>query len=227
MRFYFEHSYYYKLLTLILFGLFISFNSADALKKTVISPTFDQVIVDKVEQYLKSIKKVAIDVKQTDKHGKVFFGKLLISKPAHFRWNYYEPYPLLIVGNESFVTMYDYEMQQATNIKPEENIFQFLISNSSLDDDFDIIDAYLQGNQYNLLIRHKDFDKRAHLIFAKDPVKLRSISIIDSDSTHVTIEFSNLINIDSFDDGIFVIKNPEIFGEPKRYSKKEMERKYK
>ena len=217
--------FYFKFLTLL--SILFSFNNAEALNKTVINNIFDQTIVDKIEDYFKTIKKIAVDVNQTDKSGKHYKGKLLISKPGHFRWNYYEPYPILIVGNESFVTIYDYEMQQATNIKPEENIFQFLISNASLDNDFDIINAYLHNNQYHLLIRHKDFDKRAHLIFAKDPVKLRSISIVDLDSTHINITFSHFVNVDSFDDGLFAIKNPEIFGEPARYNAKEIEKKYR
>jgi outer membrane lipoprotein-sorting protein len=216
-----------KLLAIILM-LFLPFSSAEAYQKTIISQdSLDQKVVDAVEKYFKNIKKVAIDIKQTGKHGKVSTGKLLISKPSNFRWNYYAPYPLLIVGNESFVSIYDYEMQQLTNIKPEENIFQFLISDAPLSDEFDIISAYLRNNQYNLLIKHRDFDKRAQLVFSKEPLKLRSISIIDADSSHIKVEFSNFTTVKAFADGIFAIKNPEIFGEPKRYSEKEIEKKIK
>jgi outer membrane lipoprotein-sorting protein len=77
--------------------------------------------------YLTSLKSISIDFSQIDNSGKLINGKLLIQKPYNFRCNYYEPFPLLIVGNKTDIIIYDYEMEQTSYISASENIFNFLL----------------------------------------------------------------------------------------------------
>lgn len=178
------------------------------------------------KNYLDQLDQVAIDFHQLDKNKKTYYGKLIISKPHNFRWNYYEPFPVIITGNESFVNIYDYDMEQLTTIDPKENIFQFIMNNQDLDNNFAVLEAYEKNLQYHLLIKHKEFDKRVHMIFSKSPLQIKSLIIIDVDSSFAEIIFDKIENIKNISHELFKIKNPEIFGKPTRYSKKDLEKYY-
>ena len=210
--------FYFKLILILLFAFNIH---ASQLNNS------QTKILNEIEEYLKTLQNVAYDIKQTDNNKNIHHGKLFISKPNNFRWNYYEPYPLLIIGNPSFVTIYDYEMKQATNVSASENIFAFLVNDTKMDEDFEILDIYSDHTQYNIIIKHKEFNKKAHLVLSINPMKIRNISIIDVDLSHINIEFSNCKNVSFSDKKLFTIKNPDIFGEPKRYNKNEIEELYK
>ena len=210
--------FYFKLIFILLFSFNIYASQLNNAQTE---------ILNEVEEYLKTLQNVSFDIKQTDNNKNIHHGALFISKPNNFRWNYYEPYPLLIVGNSSFVTIYDYEMKQATNISASENIFAFLVNDTKINEDFEILDIYSSNSQYNIIIKHKEFDKKAHLVFSNKPLKIRNISIIDVDLSNINIEFSNCKNVSFINKELFTIKNPDIFGEPKRYNKNEIEKQYK
>ena len=89
----------------------------------------DNNAIAKFKEYIRGIQSIAVDFTQEDSHGNKAGGKLLINKPFKFRCNYYSPFPLIIMGNKNYVSVYDYDMQHVSRIKAEENIFNFLFHN--------------------------------------------------------------------------------------------------
>ena len=51
---------------------------------------------------------------------------LIIDKPYKFRCNYYEPFPIVIIGNKNYVSVYDYEMEHLAGLR-QMKIFNFLL----------------------------------------------------------------------------------------------------
>ena len=102
----------------------------------------EKEIVDNIKYYIQNIQSVAINFDQSDTQGTKASGILVINKPYKFRVNYFKPFPLLIVGNKNYVSVYDYEMENLSRISAEENIFNFLlIDQINFDNQFEVLSA--------------------------------------------------------------------------------------
>lgn len=186
----------------------------------------DKTAISELKTYLRTIKSVAIDFTQEDSYSKIVKGKLLIHKPYNFRCNYYPPFPLVIIGTKNFVSMYDYDMEQVSRINRSENTFNFLLEdNEHFDKDF-IFEAVINArNISKITIYHTLTEKRSEITFNKATQQIEALKIFE-DNNIVTITFDKIAKVQKFSDDLFKIKNPEIFGPPKRLTKSEIEKKY-
>lgn len=179
-----------------------------------------------ITSYLNSIQSLAIDFTQIDSNGVFSSGKFLIHKPRRFRINYYAPFPILIVGNKNYVSLYDYDMSQLSRIDVKENVFNFLLENDfKFNGEFQISTINENGLYIDVVFEHLSSNKNCKLIFDKIAQKLHSLQIIEGDHT-VTITFENVTVVKRFDDKLFLINNPELFGPPKHLSEIEIEKLY-
>ena len=178
-----------------------------------------------ISNYLQNLKSVSMDFVQFDSRSEKAEGKLIMVKPHKFRCNYYEPYPLLIVGNKSEIALYDYELENTTRINKDENIFNFLFTEG---DDWEkefkleqVIDVP-RGKLYS--IYHRTSDRTINLVMNNHPFRLRQIIIDESDGNVIEVTISNIKNITSTKKGLFSIPNPDVFGAPKRIGAEEIEK---
>ena len=126
----------------------------------------EKEIVNNIKSYIQNIQSVAINFDQSDTQGTKASGILVINKPYKFRVNYFKPFPLLIVGNKNYVSVYDYEMENLSRISAEENIFNFLlIDQINFDNQFEIISAKEENGCYKLELSHLDSGKISEILF--------------------------------------------------------------
>jgi len=186
----------------------------------------DNTAISELKTYLNTIKSVAIDFTQEDSKGNITKGKLLISKPYNFRCNYYPPFPIVIIGTKNFVSMYDYDMEQVSRIARDENIFNFLLEdNENFDKDFVFESVASEGNLLKINIYHTVTQRHSEITFNKATKQIELLKIFE-DNNVVTIIFDKIVKVQKFDDDLFKLKNPEIFGPPSRLTKSEIEKKY-
>lgn len=186
----------------------------------------DDINIEIFRNYLEKLQSVAIDYEQIDSKGISAKGKLLINKPYRFRCNYYTPFPIIVIGNSGYVSVYDYEMEQVSRIKPEENIFNFLLSdNSTLEKGLRIESVSENNNIIHLTFYHNDLERRSIINFDKVKSMITSIETVDNEDT-IRLIFYEIIEVASFDKDLFILQNPEIFGVPPRLSKEAIEAKY-
>lgn len=185
----------------------------------------DSKAINKLKSYLAEIKSVAVDFKQTDSNKATAFGKLLINKPYKFRCNYYPPFPLLIVGNKNYVSVYDYDMNNLSRIKSTENIFNFLMTDLNFDKHFHIKSIKEDEHYITAKIYHDLSERSSQIIFDKLKNRIHSLEILE-DSNTITITFGKMIKVRSFSNELFYIQNPDVFGVPKRFTETELSRKY-
>jgi outer membrane lipoprotein-sorting protein len=186
----------------------------------------DDKAILQFKSYLREIKSIAVDFSQTDSQGSEAKGQLLINKPYKFRCNYYPPFPLVILGNKNYVVVYDYDMEQVSRIKSEENIFNFLLVDEiDLEKHFHFESAIDQGSVLMVTLYHSLTERRSQINFNKDTKQIKMIKIFE-DNNVITLEFAQVNKVVSFDDSLFTFKNPDIFGPPARFTKAEIEKKY-
>ncbi len=187
----------------------------------------NQDIVNQFKQYLGNITSIAVDFTQEEFSQKnIISGKLLINKPHKFRCNYYEPFPLLVIGNKSGISIYDYEMENVSHIRINENIFNFLLDdNLNFDKYFTITKTLDYVDEFIIAITHNISERTTNIHFDKKLKQIRSVEILE-DNKIININFNHIVKIKQFDNDLFILKNIEIFGTPKRLNKREIESKY-
>lgn len=186
----------------------------------------DNADILELKTYMGMMKSIAVDFTQEDSQGNIAQGKLLISKPYNFRCNYYYPFPIIIVGTKNFVSIYDYDMEQVSRIARGENIFNFLLEdNENFDKDFVVESVVSEKYLLRIKIYHKVTERHSEITLDKANKQIESLKIFE-DTNVVTIKFDKIVKVQKFDEDLFKLKNPEIFGPPSRLTKSEIENKY-
>ena len=186
----------------------------------------DNNTIAKFKEYIRDIQSIAVDFTQEDSHENKASGKLLINKPFKFRCNYYAPFPLVIIGNKNYVSVYDYDMQHVSRIKTEENIFNFLLEDSiDFDKYFQFESVIDEKHLLKITIYHTLSERRSQISFNKDTKQIKMLKIYEDDNV-ITITFNHILKVKKFDDDLFKLSNPDIFGPPSRLNKTGVEKKY-
>jgi len=183
--------------------------------------------IDIFKAYLKKLNSVAIDFTQTDSDDVEAEGKLLIVKPHKFLCNYYAPYPLLIVGNKSYVSVYDYDLEQLSRVPTDENMFNFLLTDKGeIEEHFHIEHILRNGNDFIVNLYHAESERRTIVTFDIINQRLKSIVTHEPDGMIITLAVTNIEQIKNAEPGLFILQDPEIYGAKKRLDKAALEKKY-
>ncbi len=181
-----------------------------------------------VTQYLQNLDSVAMDFVQADTRGGKAEGKLIIFKPHKFRCNYYAPYPLLVLGNKYEVVVYDYQLEQTTRISAKENLFNFLLADSTeWNKNFRVENIIHEDGATLFKLYHHSTDRTISIVLNDKPLELKQIIIDEPDGNIIDILVSNVERIKHPDNGLFTLPNPDVFGQPNRLDKVGIEKKYK
>jgi outer membrane lipoprotein-sorting protein len=187
----------------------------------------DNSLIKKIQANLAKLDKVAIEFLQIDKQNTIAEGQLLIEKPYFFRFNYYDPHPLLITGGKKYITIYDYDMESISHLDRSGNLINIIFSDDwLLNKYFKIIKTTEDPQYFVVKILYLENQKRVDLFFYKKTLNLAKINISEIDEISVTISFDEPIKVINFKPGTFSIKNPAIFGPPKRLNKYEIRQIY-
>ncbi len=180
-----------------------------------------------IKSYITNIKSIAVEFKQSDTGGRIARGMLIIDKPYKFRCNYYEPFPIMIIGNKNYVSVYDYEMENLSRIKADENIFNFLLVDKiSFDDQFEILFAKEQGKHYIIKLKHNGLNKISEIAFDRNSKQIQWMKIFEENNT-ITLTFGKTQVIQGVAKSLFIIKDPDIFDKPDRLNKTQLQKRFK
>lgn len=205
----------YFVLLIVLFSTVSSFAAGD--------------VISEFKSYLTSLRSVAIEFTQEDSRGNRADGRLIIVKPHNFLCNYYEPYPLIIAGNKTYLSIYDFDMDQITLIDSKDNMFNFLLTdNVDLEKHFTIKNAIKKNNEIFVELHHTESDRTTKITISLEGDKtLRSIETHEADGNIITLLVHHIWNIDNVNKSIFIMKNPNIYGPPARMNHTDLEKRYK
>ena len=184
-------------------------------------------ISEEIKSYITNIKSIAVEFTQSDNNGTFAKGMLIIDKPYKFRCNYYEPFPIVIIGNKNYVSVYDYEMENLSRIKAAENIFNFLLVDKvSFDDQFEILSAQEFGSNYVIKLKRFDLNKTSEISFDKASKQIKALKIFE-DNNVITLTFDETKQISDVSRSLFIIKDPDIFDKPDRLDKAQLQKSFK
>jgi outer membrane lipoprotein-sorting protein len=198
------------------------------LKTSTVWAEVDATALIEFKSYLGSLKSVAIDFEQEDHRGAEAQGTLVIVKPEKFACNYYAPYPLFIAGNKSYLSVYDFDLEQLTRVDANDNMFNFLLTSKvDIEKHFTINKATKTNDEIEVELYHQESDRTTSILLDLKPLKLKSIITGESDGNVITLHIGNIIQIKDVDDKLFILKNPDIYGKPERLDRTQLAKKYK
>jgi len=167
-----------------------------------------------LKNYLKSLKSVQMEFEQIVDNVPSK-GILLLQKPYNFRCHYSEGSPLLITGNSKFVHVYDYDLDEISNISRKDNMLRFIILNDEEVDQLNIVQTIDNSDSVEFVSIDED-NNEIIIKLSKLPLKLKRISINSFNGSNFIINFGNIKEVKVVDNSLFSIKNPKIFGPPKK-----------
>ena len=192
----------------------------------VFASTEDQ-ITKNIKSSIQNIKSVAISFEQSDSKGIKANGVLIINKPYKFRVNYFKPFPLLIVGNKNYVSVYDDEMENLSRISAKENIFNFLlVEQINFDDQFEIISAKEIKGHYKLKLNHLDSGKTSEVVFNKNTGDIEMMEIVEENNNIIKLQFGKTQKISKINNKLFILQDPDIFGKPEHLDQQKLSENY-
>ena len=135
-------------------------------------------------------------------------GRVAVSAPRLFRWEYVKPYPQLIVADGKTVWVYDPDLQQASKraqgVEEANSPLAILLDPTKLDRDFVVKEAGSSGGLEWLQLSPKHAEagfKTAKLGFGK--TGLARMEYVDALGQRTTISFSGWKRNPSFAKGTF------------------------
>lgn len=183
-------------------------------------------IVENIKTYIQNIHSVAISFEQLDSGGAEASGILIIDKPHKFRVNYFLPYPLLIVGNKNYVSVYDYEMENLSRITAKENIFNFLLVDKiNFDDQFKILSAKEVNGRYILKLAHIDSGRSSEIEFNKLTQNIEGMKIFEDDKI-ISLTFGPTKKLKQVKASLFILQDPDIYGKPVYLDTEKLQKNY-
>ena len=180
--------------------------------------------ISKMDSYVAYFTQKEIDKDET-------YGAIIFKKNVGIRFNYFEPHPILLTITKKNVYLYDYEMENLSIVKASESPIYFLLKQDlDFDKNLRVTKATKDKNFYYIDLFHIDTETTVSIVYNYSENQIKSIDVLDHNKKNISIIFEKTIKIDNIntkiDNEIFKVKNPKIYGKPKRFDKNEIEKMY-
>lgn len=176
-----------------------------------------------IEKYLSELKTMTADFKQIDPHGTISTGKFQLKRPSKMRWQYNPPTPILMITNGKYLTYYDYDLNQVSDIPLDDTLLSIL---TKQDVDFEnsnitVIENYEENGFITITMEQKDAPENGSLgmVFSKKPMQLQHLIVKDATNQVTQISLNNIKQGVSLADEVFYFKDPRIGGKRKKYDR--------
>jgi outer membrane lipoprotein-sorting protein len=150
----------------------------------------DKADLTRVAAYLDGIRSLRARFQQIASTGGIAFGKIYLRRPGDLRVEYDPPIPVLLVADGFWVSYYDKQLDQLTQIPIEDTPIWFLVQNTiQFTDKITVTDIERSPGAIRLTMHQADKPDAgsASLTFADEPLELRQWKIKDSQGTEVEI----------------------------------------
>lgn len=179
----------------------------------------DESLIAQANKHLQHLNQVMLYFTQTALNGQEAKGVLMISKPKKFRCQYDDNYPLLIVGNNNTLYIYDYDLKQYSYDRIDNNGLFVLLTNNNIGQIPNLEITKTQKLQDHFVVFFKDKEKEQIITmsFSYNAIDfIKALSIEEANGNIIQISFDKIVTVKSFSESLFRIQNPKIFGEPKK-----------
>jgi outer membrane lipoprotein-sorting protein len=174
----------------------------------------DQADISRVEVYLNSIHTLQARFQQVAPDGQLSGGQAWLQRPGRMRFQYDPPSPFLLVGGYGLLVFHDAQLQQTSNIPLGRTPLGLLLQdNLKLSGAITVtqIVRYPGQLQLTLLRTASPSDGTLTLIFADQPLALRSWIVVDAQRRETRISLYDIALGGTFNQKLFSYIDPNFF----------------
>ena len=174
----------------------------------------DRADIARVETYLNSIKTLHARFLQVAPDGRTSEGQAWLQRPGRMRFQYDPPAPFLLVGGHGLLVFHDSQLKQTSNIPLGQTPLGILLQdNVRLSGDVTVSRVVrLPGQlQVTLYRTASPQDGLLTLIFADNPLVLRSWIVTDPQRRETRVTLYNAQLGGTFDQKLFEFIDPRFF----------------
>jgi outer membrane lipoprotein-sorting protein len=174
----------------------------------------DQADIARVEAYLNSIHTLKARFQQIAPNGQPSGGQAWLERPGRMRFQYDPPSPFLLVAGHGLLVFHDAQLQQTSNIPLGRTPLGLLLQdNLRLSGGVTVtqVTRYPGQLQVTLLRTATPSDGTLTLIFADNPLALRSWTVVDAQRRETRISLFDVALGGTFEQSLFTFIDPRFF----------------
>lgn len=201
--------------------IFLMFALGLALSHNANAATATKEDINKVEDYLNSIKTLSADFIQIASNGEQVEGHLYVEKPNKIRMEYNSPSNILIVGNGDYIVYYDKELEQITNIDYEDIPAAMVLANTvKIGKDLKVTDFSKDPGMTKMSLKYNNSGDLGPftLVFSNAPFELKQWKVITPQSLEVSLSLYDTVIDGKISDDLFKFSKRE--ATKKKYNKR-------
>ncbi len=171
----------------------------------------DQADIARVEAYLNTLRTLKARFQQIAPNGDISGGQAWIDRPGRMRFQYDPPSPFLLVGGHGLLVFHDSQLQQTSNIPIGRTPLGLLLSdNLKLSGAVTVtgVTRYPGQLQVTLLRTATPGDGTLTLVFADNPLALRSWMVVDAQRKETRVSLFDVQLGGKFDQSLFSYVDP-------------------
>ncbi len=184
----------------------------------------NQEILNRVADYLTNLTTIIADFTQIAPDASLASGQFYLKRPYHMRWQYNPPTPVLMLTRGNYLTFYDFELDQVSDIPIEDTLIGFLAKkNISFNTEVKVTDLKVTPGaiRISMIQDSKPKDGSLTLEFTDNPLQLRNFVVTDASGQVTTVSLQNARFGVSIDDKFFE------FDDPRKHSPRDRRQKVK
>jgi outer membrane lipoprotein-sorting protein len=174
----------------------------------------DQADIGRVEAYLNSIHTLKARFQQIAPNGQPSGGQAWLQRPGRMRFQYDPPAPFLLVAGHGLLVFHDSQLQQTSNIPLGRTPLGLLLQdNLRLSGAITVtqITRYPGQLQVTLFRTATPSDGTLTLIFADNPLALRSWTVVDAQRRETRVSLFDIVLGGTFEQSLFTFIDPRFF----------------
>lgn len=174
----------------------------------------DAADLARIEAYLNGVRTLKARFLQVAPNGAVSQGTAWLERPGRMRFQYDPPSPLLLVAGHGMVVFHDAQLNQTSNIPLASTPLGILLrDNVRLSGDVAVTGiTRLPGQiQVTLVRRATPNEGSLSLVFADNPLTLRSWTVVDAQRRETRVSLFNVELGGRFDQSLFTFVDPRFF----------------
>ena len=175
----------------------------------------DKADIARVEAYLNTVRTLKARFQQIAPNGSISGGTAWLQRPGRMRFQYDPPAPFLLVAGHGLLVFHDSQLQQTSNIPLDRTPLGLLLrDNMTLSGDITVtqITRYPGQLQLTLYRTASPADGTLTLIFADNPLALRSWTVVDAQRQQTRISLFDVEWGGTFEQSLFTFIDPRFFG---------------
>jgi len=171
----------------------------------------DQADVTRVEAYLNKVRVLKAGFTQVAPDGSLSDGLFYLSRPGRMRFEYAPPSPILIVGDGTWVVVYDAETKQVDRIPIAATPISVLVRDKvELTKGSEVTRVHRRPGVLEITLVDPDNRDQGSiaLVFVDQPLELRQWLVTDSQNQITTVQLHDVVRNERLDAKLFVFNDP-------------------